>query len=106
MRCTTDYSMNARRTTKSFKARIGLAVGVGNQIQTGDEMTTELETRLREIEEREKAVDPKRKRRRRTWGEVYRNALTRGDDHGYAAFLADEYVRRQNRQKQTKEAGE
>lgn len=53
-----------------------------------------------------KAVDPKRKRRRRTWGEVYRNALTRGADHGYAAFLADEYVRRQNRQKQTKEAGE
>lgn len=58
MRCTTDYSMNARRTTKSFKARIGLAVGVGNQIQTGDEMTTELETRLREIEEWEKAATP------------------------------------------------
>lgn len=52
------------------------------------------------------AVKSKRKRRLRTWGEVYRNSLARGDDHGYAAFLADEYVRRQDRQKQRKDGGE
>lgn len=31
---------------------------------------------------------------RRTWGDVFRAAVRRGDDHGYAAHVADEYVKR------------
>ncbi len=32
----------------------------------------------------------------KTWGEVYRAALKKGYDHGYAAYLADNYLRRFN----------
>lgn len=39
------------------------------------------------------------KRKPRTWGDIYRAALRRGDDHGYAAFLAYEHERRQERKK-------
>ncbi len=38
---------------------------------------------------------PKRKpRKKATWGSIYRNALARGDDHGYAAFLAETWEKR------------
>lgn len=31
---------------------------------------------------------------RKTWGDIFRAALRRGDDHGYAAYLADRYMER------------
>lgn len=34
------------------------------------------------------------KRKLNTWGSIFRNALRRGDDHGYAAFLADQWEAR------------
>jgi hypothetical protein len=34
------------------------------------------------------------KRKPHTWGSIYRNALARGEDHGYAAFLADAWEAR------------
>lgn len=42
----------------------------------------------------------KKPRKQNDWGTIYRNALARGDDHGYAAFLADEWERRQARKKE------
>jgi hypothetical protein len=39
----------------------------------------------------------------KTWGDVYRAALRRGDDHGYAAYLAD---RRMERQKAMRKIGD
>jgi len=35
------------------------------------------------------------KRKPHTWGSIFRNALKRGYDHGYAAFLADAWEKRQ-----------
>ena len=32
----------------------------------------------------------------RTWGNVYHNALRRGYDNGYAAWLADKWEKRRN----------
>lgn len=32
-----------------------------------------------------------------TWGSIFRNALKRGEDHGYAAFLAGQWEKRQGR---------
>jgi hypothetical protein len=32
-----------------------------------------------------------------TWGDVYFRALGRGYDHGYAAYLADQWEMRQKR---------
>lgn len=37
------------------------------------------------------------KRKPHTWGSIFRNALRRGEDHGYAAFLAGEWEKRQGR---------
>lgn len=37
----------------------------------------------------------RRKRRPNDWGTMFRNALARGLDHGYAAFLADGWEKRQ-----------
>ena len=34
----------------------------------------------------------------KTWGDVYNAALRRGEDHGYAAHLADEWDKRMNKQ--------
>lgn len=34
----------------------------------------------------------------KSWGESFRSALKRGYDHGYAAFLADSWERRKNKQ--------
>jgi len=31
------------------------------------------------------------------WGEVFRASVRRGDDHGYAAFLADNWLKRQKK---------
>lgn len=39
----------------------------------------------------------------RTWGEIYRTALRRGDDPGYAGHLADKWKKRQEK-KQEKES--
>ena len=33
----------------------------------------------------------------KTWGDVYRAALRRGYDHGYAAYLADQWERKTNK---------
>lgn len=33
----------------------------------------------------------------KTWGDIFLAAVRRGIDHGYAAFLADEYERRKQR---------
>ena len=42
--------------------------------------------------------DPKLyKPRFKDWGEVYRNALRKGCDHGYAAYLANEWEKRQEK---------
>ena len=35
-----------------------------------------------------------KERKPETWGSIYRNSLARGDDHGYAAFLADQWEKR------------
>ena len=32
-----------------------------------------------------------------TWGEIYHRALSRGEDHGYAAHLADQWEKRMAR---------
>jgi len=37
----------------------------------------------------------KKKRTPATWGSIFRNAVARGEDHGYAASLADAWERRQ-----------
>jgi hypothetical protein len=34
---------------------------------------------------------------KKTWGDIFHAALRRGDDHGYAAYLADEYVKRREK---------
>ena len=34
-----------------------------------------------------------------TWGSVYQNALNRGIDHGYAAYLADQWEKRDAKKK-------
>lgn len=34
------------------------------------------------------------KRTPHTWGSIFRNSLRRGDDHGYAAYLADQWEAR------------
>lgn len=36
-------------------------------------------------------------KRKRTWGSIFRSALRRGLDHGYAAFLADGWELRQKK---------
>ena len=36
----------------------------------------------------------KRSDQSKTWGEIFRAALRRGCDHGYAAYLADGYEKR------------
>lgn len=41
----------------------------------------------------------------RTWGSIYNAALRRGLDHGYAAYLADQWEKRRTR-KMTNEAPE
>jgi hypothetical protein len=41
----------------------------------------------------------KKPRAPHTWGSIFRKALRRGDDHGYAAFLADAWEKRQQRKK-------
>ena len=33
----------------------------------------------------------------KTWGDIYNAALARGEDNGYAAYLADEYEKRMER---------
>lgn len=44
------------------------------------------------------------KRQKHTWGSIYRNALKRGDDHGYAAFLADGWEKRKAKKPKSKQA--
>lgn len=34
------------------------------------------------------------------WGVIFRNALARGDDHGYAAYLADAWEARHKRKQE------
>jgi len=34
-----------------------------------------------------------------TWGDIYNTAVLRGIDHGYAAWLADEWEKRQEKQR-------
>ena len=34
-----------------------------------------------------------------TWGSIYRNALNRGMDHGYANYLADQWEERDAKKK-------
>ena len=36
----------------------------------------------------------KPKRRYKSWGEVFRAAKARGDDPGYAAYIADQWEKR------------
>lgn len=36
----------------------------------------------------------------RTWGSVYYASLAKGHDHGYAAFRANEWERRQKKSKE------
>lgn len=38
-----------------------------------------------------------KRRWRITWGDVFLRALRRGDDHGYAAYLADAAIKREER---------
>lgn len=38
---------------------------------------------------------------KRDWGTIFRNALCRGFDHGYAAWLADEWEKRQKKKAAT-----
>jgi hypothetical protein len=42
----------------------------------------------------------KRKRKKHTWGSIYNSAVARGDDHAYAAYLADEWEARTAQQTQ------
>ncbi len=45
---------------------------------------------------------PKRQRRRtKDWGDFYYRSLGRGEDHGYAAYYADEAMKRQARKAKT-----
>lgn len=44
-----------------------------------------------------------RKRNSHSWGSIYNNALARGYDHGYAAFLADQWEARQKKKQEVKE---
>lgn len=44
-----------------------------------------------------KEAKPASSRTAHTWGSIYRNALKRGDDHGYAAYLADAWEKRQQK---------
>lgn len=46
-------------------------------------------------------LKPKKKRRQHTWGSIYNNALARGNDHGYAAYLADQWEARKDAKKKT-----
>jgi len=41
------------------------------------------------------------KRKPHTWGSIFRNALKRGYDHGYAASLADAWEKRQAKGKKS-----
>lgn len=36
----------------------------------------------------------------KTWGDVFYAALRRGDDHGYAAYLADRWEEKQAQDKE------
>jgi len=47
-------------------------------------------------------MKPRRPRRPHTWGSIFRNAVARGLDHGYAAFLADAWEKRQAKKRLTK----
>jgi hypothetical protein len=38
-------------------------------------------------------------KKHKTWGDVFYAALRRGDDHGYAAYLADRWEARQGKVK-------
>jgi hypothetical protein len=38
----------------------------------------------------------------KTWGDIYNAALRRGYDHGYAAFLADQWEKRQKQKTKEK----
>ena len=42
----------------------------------------------------------------KTWGDIYRAALHRGEDHGYAAYLADQWEKRQKPEPKPKPAAE
>ena len=39
----------------------------------------------------------KKTRKQHDWGSIYRNSLARGDDLGYAAFLADQWEARRKK---------
>lgn len=39
-----------------------------------------------------------RKKGYESWGDVFRAALRRGEDHGYAAYLADQWEKQKDRQ--------
>ncbi len=40
-----------------------------------------------------------KQRKPNTWGSIYRKAIARGDDHGYAAYLANQWEQRQKRKR-------
>lgn len=40
---------------------------------------------------------PKTKVKYTSWGQVFRNAVARGEDHGWAAFIADRWEKKQQR---------
>lgn len=35
----------------------------------------------------------------KTWGDIFRAALRRGCDHGYAGYLADKYEQRKEKER-------
>ena len=44
----------------------------------------------------------KKKRRKHTWGSIYHNAIRRGLDNGYAAYLADMWEIRKKKEEADK----
>lgn len=52
-------------------------------------------------------TEPKDKRGYQTWGDVFRHYVSKGHDHGYAAFAADRWeATRQRIDAATDKAGE
>ena len=43
--------------------------------------------------------EAKKRAKPKTWGDVYNAALRRGDDHSWAAHLADQWEKRQKTKK-------
>ena len=44
----------------------------------------------------------KKPRKKRDWGDAYYSALAKGYDHGYAAHVADQAMKRQEKKKKPK----